>query len=95
MTRCGEVARDGVLVNTVCTGLFATDRLEELFVANAQMKGISVEEERVVQTKSIPQGRLGDPREFGDLVAFLCSERCSYLNGVALSLDGGANSALL
>ena len=43
----------------------------------------------------IPLGRLGRPAEFGDLVAWLCSERASYLNGVALPLDGGLMRGLL
>ena len=91
----GEVARDGVLVNTVCPGLFATDRLSELFEARAARSGRSVDEERAAGVKGIPIGRLGDPRELGELVAFLCSERCSFLTGVALAYDGGANAALL
>lgn len=94
-TLAGDVARDGVLVNTVCTGLFRTERLEELFHLNAQKHGTTVEEEAARMTADIPAGRLGDPREFGAFVAFLCSERCSYLNGVALTLDGGLDSALL
>ena len=91
----GEVGTDGVLVNTVCTGLFATDRLAELFVANAEKKGITPDEERALSTAGIPAGRLGDPAEFGDFVAFLCSERCSYMSGAALPYDGGLNTALL
>lgn len=90
-----EVARDGVLVNTVCTGLFATERLEELFEARAARSGRGLAAERAAGVAGIPAGRLGDPRELGELVAFLCSERCSYLAGVALACDGGANSALL
>ncbi len=91
----GEVAADGVLVNTVCTGLFGTGRLEELFVANARRKGITPADERALQTADIPVGRIGDPQELGDFVAFLCSERCSYMNGAALPYDGGATRALL
>jgi 3-oxoacyl-[acyl-carrier protein] reductase len=91
----GEVAKDGVLVNTVCTGAFATDRIEELFRNLAKKSGRSIEEERAAYVARIPVGRLGDPAEFGSFVAFLCSERASFLTGVALSYDGGANPALL
>lgn len=91
----GEVAKDGVLVNSVCTGAFATERIEELFVNLAKKSGRSVDEERIEYVKRIPLGRLGKPEEFGALVAFLCSERCSYLSGVALAYDGGANPGLL
>jgi 3-oxoacyl-[acyl-carrier protein] reductase len=94
-TLAGEVAQDGVLVNTVCTGLFRTERLEELFELNAAKNGTSVAAEEARQTASIPTRRLGETHEFGALVAFLCSERCSYLNGVALTVDGGLNTALL
>ena len=43
----------------------------------------------------IPVGRIGRLEEFGAMVAFMCSERASFLNGVALSYDGGANRSLL
>ena len=90
-----EVGRDGVLVNSVCTGSFATDRIEELFAVRAKRSGRTISEERADHLRGIPLGRLGQPEEFGDLVAFLCSERCSFLNGVALAYDGGANPGLL
>jgi 3-oxoacyl-[acyl-carrier protein] reductase len=37
----------------------------------------------------VPAGRLGQPEEYGDLVAFLCSERAGYLTGAVIPLDGG------
>ncbi len=91
----GEVAHEGVLVNSVNTGAFATERIEELFRAQAARSGRTPDEERAVLLQRIPVGRLGRPEEFGDLVAFLCSERCSFLSGVALAYDGGANPGLL
>jgi 3-oxoacyl-[acyl-carrier protein] reductase len=90
-----EVAKDGVLVNSVCTGAFATERIEELFAAQARKSGRSIEEERAAYVAKIPLGRLGRPEELGDLVAFLCSQRCGYMSGVALGYDGGANPGLL
>jgi 3-oxoacyl-[acyl-carrier protein] reductase len=94
-TLARDVAADGVLVNSVCTGYFATERLEELFADSARAKGTTPEEAEALAAARIPAGRLGDPRELGDLVAFLCSERCSYLSGVALAYDGGLDTALL
>ncbi|MHC4341347.1 MAG: SDR family oxidoreductase [Planctomycetota bacterium] len=91
----GEVARDGILVNSVCTGMFATERLEDLFQVRAERSGRTVEEERAAAIEAIPAGRLGDPEEFGEFVAFLASERCSFLTGVALTYDGGSQRALL
>ena len=94
-TLAGQVAADGVLVNSVCTGLFSTERLAELFESRSIANRTSVAEEEALATARIPARRFGDPREFGDLVAFLCSVRCSYLNGVALAYDGGLDTALL
>ena len=80
-TLAREVARDGVTVNTVATGKFATDRLAD----NAG----SMEAAEAAAREQVPAGRLGTPDEYGDLVAFLCSERASYLTGTVIPLDGG------
>jgi 3-oxoacyl-[acyl-carrier protein] reductase len=94
-TLAGEVGSEGIAVNSICTGLFATERLEALFQARSRTSGRSVDQERAAALAQIPLGRLGRPEEFGDLVAFLCSERCAYLHGVALPFDGGMAKALL
>lgn len=80
-TLAREVAAEGITFNTVATGRFATDRL-------ASNWGSWEEMERGA-AKEVPAGRLGTPEEFGDLVAFLCSERASYLTGAIIPLDGG------
>jgi 3-oxoacyl-[acyl-carrier protein] reductase len=76
-----EVAADGITVNTVATGRFATERLAD---ANGSLGGA---EEAAKQ--EVPAGRLGLPEEYGDLVAFLCSERASYITGTVIPIDGG------
>jgi 3-oxoacyl-[acyl-carrier protein] reductase len=76
-----EVAGDGITVNTVATGRFATDRL-------AGHAG-SLEAAEEAARGEVPAGRLGRPEEYGDLVAFLCSERAAYLTGTVIPLDGG------
>ncbi|HET7443027.1 MAG TPA: SDR family oxidoreductase [Solirubrobacterales bacterium] len=80
-TLAGEVAGDGITVNTVATGKFATDRL-------AIQTG-SLEQAEADARREVPAGRLGRPEEYGDLVAFLCSERAAYLTGTVIPLDGG------
>jgi 3-oxoacyl-[acyl-carrier protein] reductase len=80
-TLADEVSGDGVTVNTVATGMFATDRL-------ADRQG-SLEAAEAAAKERIPARRLGQPDEYGDLVAFLCSERAAYLTGVVIPLDGG------
>ena len=94
-TLADEVGRDGVLVNTVCTGMFDTERLEELFVARAEANGTSAEEERARAVASIPVGRVGDPAEFGALCAFLVSGRNTFVHGANVPIDGGAGRFLL
>jgi 3-oxoacyl-[acyl-carrier protein] reductase len=81
-TLAGAVAGDGITVNTVATGRIATERLVELHG--------SMEAAEARAAEDVPAGRLGTPREYGDLVAFLCSERAGYLTGTVIPLDGGA-----
>ncbi len=80
-TLADEVAGDGVTVNTVATGMFATERL-------ADPQG-SLEGAEAAAKQRVPAKRLGQPEEYGDLVAFLCSERAAYLTGAVIPLDGG------
>ncbi len=76
-----EVAADGITVNDVATGRFATDRLAANWGGREQMERGAVE--------GVPAGRLGDPDEYGDLVAFLCSQRAAYITGTSIAIDGG------
>jgi len=80
-TLAREVAGDGITVNTVATGKIATDRL-------AALSG-SLEEAEAMAREWVPAGRLGTPEEYGDLVAFLCSERAGYITGTTVPIDGG------
>jgi 3-oxoacyl-[acyl-carrier protein] reductase len=80
-TLAGEVAGDGITVNTVATGRFATERL-------AGPDG-SLDAAEAAAKEQVPVGRLGRPEEYGDLVAFLCSERAAYITGTVVPIDGG------
>jgi 3-oxoacyl-[acyl-carrier protein] reductase len=80
-TLAREVAADGITVNTVATGRFATERL-------AGLHG-SIEAAEEGARADIPAARLGRPEEYGDLVAFLCSERAAYITGSVIPIDGG------
>jgi 3-oxoacyl-[acyl-carrier protein] reductase len=80
-TLTAEVAADGITVNTVATGRFATERLAD---ASGSLAGA----EEAARSE-VPAGRLGLPEEYGDLVAFLCSDRAAYLTGTVIPLDGG------
>lgn len=81
-TLATDVAGDGITVNTVATGLFATERLAD---ASGSLEGAEAD-----ARESVPAGRLGRPEEYGDLVAFLCSERAAYITGIVVPIDGGA-----
>lgn len=84
-----EVADRGVGVVAVCPGLFLTDRVRQLVRLRAEREGVSDDEALERWAGSIPSRRMGRPEELGDLVAYLASPRSSYINGAALSIDGG------
>lgn len=80
-TLAREVAADGITVNTIATGRFATDRLAQLYGS----LGAAEEQAKA----DVPASRLGEPQEFADLTAFLCSERAAYITGAVIPIDGG------
>lgn len=83
------VAADGITVNSVLTGYFDTDRLNSLMEAQAEKEGTALYEVKQKRMQSVPMSRLGDPREYGYLVAFLASAYASFLTGASIPLDGG------
>jgi 3-oxoacyl-[acyl-carrier protein] reductase len=94
-TLANEVAAEGVTVNNILPGYTRTERLEELAQMMAGKQGISAAEFRGKWEKEIPMGRLGEPREFAALAAFLVSERASYITGTSIQVDGGWIKSLL
>ena len=88
-TLAREVARDGITANIVAPGRIATGRIKFLDEAKAKREGRSVEEVEAENATTIPIGRLGKPEEYGDVVAFLASERAAYITGSVIRVDGG------
>jgi 3-oxoacyl-[acyl-carrier protein] reductase len=88
-TMSNEFAREGVLVNAVLPGHVLTDRQVELNEIRSRQEGVSLEEYAARVVSSIPAGRYGEPREIGEVVAFLASDRASYVTGASIPVDGG------
>jgi 3-oxoacyl-[acyl-carrier protein] reductase len=84
-----EVAHEGITVNTVLPGFTATERLDNLINQKAQDSGKSVQEVSIQMQQSVPAKRFASPEEIASAVAFLASPAASYINGVALAVDGG------
>ncbi|SEQ28442.1 3-oxoacyl-[acyl-carrier protein] reductase [Faunimonas pinastri] len=88
-TLAGEVAADGVTVNSVVPGRIHTARVDQLDAAAAKRTNRTAGEVAEASRNSIPMKRYGKPQEFADAVAFLASERASYITGTTLRVDGG------
>ncbi len=84
-----ELAKDNILVNVVAPGTILTDRVRQNRKHFAEKNNISFEEAVDRAAQAIPLGRLGDPGEFGAMVAFLASPEASYISGGFFSVDGG------
>ena len=81
-TTATEVAGAGVTVNSIQPGLHGTERLTELY---EDLQGVAA---------NVPTGKLGNPDDFGQVVAFLCSEQAKFITGAAIPVDGGAAKGL-
>jgi 3-oxoacyl-[acyl-carrier protein] reductase len=84
-----ELAKYNITVNAILPYDILTERVRQLAEADAKRLGVSFEEALKRRTSKVPLGRMGDPRDLGALVAFLASERASYITGALIPLDGG------
>lgn len=94
-TLANEVAPHGITVNNVMPGYTRTARVEELAARTATLKGSTPDAAFAAWEAQIPMARLGEPAEFGAMVAFLCSAQASYTTGASIPVDGGWIRGLL
>ncbi|MGA0275283.1 MAG: SDR family NAD(P)-dependent oxidoreductase [Dehalococcoidia bacterium] len=86
----GELAQHNIRVNTVCVGVLKSGQHRARWeAANAKDPNYSLEDHWAVVGKNVPLGRIGEAKEAGDVIAFLASERASYVTGTAVNVDGG------
>jgi len=88
-TLSAQVAAEGITINNVAPGYTRTNRVVELFEARAAREGGAAEDIMAELTASFPMQRMGEPEELGAMVAFLASERASYITGTTIQVDGG------
>ena len=85
-----KTVKFNVTINNLLPGPFETERMRNNLFHIANVKGITTEQARELRRKENPSGRLGDPAEFGDACAFLCSAQMGYVTGQNFLMDGGA-----
>lgn len=89
-----EVAPFGITVNNILPGYIETERFNTLAANLAQLKNVSIEEIKNIWLNSIPAKRFGTAQEIADAVVFLASPAAAYINGIALTIDGGRTGSL-
>jgi len=94
-TLADEVAKDGILVNSLLPGFIMTGRMQQVVQAQADSLGISFEEKQQQIESQIPLGRLGQPEEFANVAAFLVSKTASFVTGGVFMADGGMYRGLV
>jgi 3-oxoacyl-[acyl-carrier protein] reductase len=88
-TLSNEYASENIRVNVVCPGPTLTNRMKEIIETNMRQMNKSEEEVKKQWTNQIPIGRMGKPEEIGNLVAFLASDKASFITGTTIQVDGG------
>ncbi|MER9415687.1 SDR family oxidoreductase [Mesorhizobium sp. M0306] len=94
-TLAGEVAADGVTINLLLPGRFATDRTKQFDAMDAADRGVDAAVVAAESQAEIPAKRYGTPAEFGAVAALLASDAAAYVTGVALPVDGGLSRGML
>ncbi len=92
-----DLAQDNILVTTVCIGLIKSGQHERRYARQKEANPHFTTEEfyaGLAKGRGVPLGRVGEAHEAGDVIAFLASERASYLTGIAVNIDGGTSAVV-
>lgn len=89
-----DVGKHNITVNNVLTGYFDTDRITQLNAKKAEQLGIEASQVRKEMESRVAVQRIGDPKEYGYLVAFLASDKAAYITGINMPIDGGLLKSL-
>ena len=93
-----DLAKDNILVTTVCIGLVKSGQHQRRYEARLEKEpNLTIEtfyDELAHGRNPVPLGRVAEPEEAGDVIAFLASARASFLTGIAVNLDGGTSAVL-
>ncbi|MCW5604178.1 MAG: SDR family oxidoreductase [Burkholderiales bacterium] len=84
-----KTVRHNVTINNILPGQFMTDRLKTRLTVNAKEAGVTLEQYLDKRSQVIPAGRFGDPNEFGELCAYVCSAQAAFITGQNFLIDGG------
>jgi 3-oxoacyl-[acyl-carrier protein] reductase len=84
-----QTVAHNVTINNLLPGFFDTDRQRTVMAQVAKNQGVAFDAAKAERIKGIPAGRIGDPAEFGDACAFLCSAQMGYVTGQNFLIDGG------
>jgi 3-oxoacyl-[acyl-carrier protein] reductase len=90
VARTQKLAANNVTINNLLPGAYDTDRLKGTMKGAAEKTGQSVDAVAEARKRTIPAQRFGNPQEFGDTCAFLCSAQAGYMTGQNILTDGGA-----
>lgn len=89
-----DVGNKQITVNSILTGYFDTERISQLNAKKAAQLGISEEAVLIDMKSRVPLKRIGDPKEYGYLVAFLASDNAAFITGTQIPIDGGLLKSL-
>jgi len=85
-----ELAKYGININAICPGYVNTEMMQTVFRERGPIEGMTPEQYEEKLTARVPMGRMAEPEEIGEFMAYLASGKSSYITGMALTIAGGS-----